>query len=296
MREALIPAVALLVAASVGTAQASEQLACWFESRVDQFGGDPVSVTVCVVEGSTDEFVLSEGTATDFDPDVGYDLSGTQCWFWTTRSTEWVILSIVGNTATLGWDPGGGPGGPVAIDVTLPGCSSRPTPALSDAAAVWSLIEEYVHQRPDPILDPPVGLGLTGLETFVAVTPPEPFDGSLLSPGTGVLLEVHAEVSAVTVAWGDGSDVDSFPPALYEFLTVSPDGIASHVYEVKTCSPPGGERCHPDLEAYPLVVSYEWTARWRPGSSDWRVIEVPPTATTVDYPLDEVIATITEGD
>ncbi|MFQ5966977.1 MAG: hypothetical protein ACE5MI_05130 [Acidimicrobiia bacterium] len=292
MRLTLVVAGIGIIVSIPVTASSAELLRCWHESRTDSETFEPISVTVCVVEGSRAEFVLERGTAVDFSPNVGYEQSGIQCWFWTTATTEWVIISTAGDTATLGFDPDPA-AGPIAINVTLPVCTSRPEPVLSDSAAVWSLIEEYVHQEPDPTVDPPVGLGLTGLDTFVALTPPDPFDATLTSPGTGVTLEVHAEVSAVTVEWGDGSDADSFTGALYPLLTPSPDGAASHIYEIKTCSEPGASRCHATLSAYPLTVSYEWTARWRPGASEWRVLSVPDTFTTIDYPVDEVISVLT---
>ena len=285
-------AVAVLLFGSA-SALASETLVCWHQSRLDPETFEPISETVCVVQGSASEFVLDPGTGVDFDPNIGYDQAGIQCWFWTTANTDWVIISIVGNTATLGWDPAAGPG-PVAINVTLPGCSSRPQPVISDSSAVWNLIEEYVHQEPEPTLDPPAGLGLTGLDTFVAVTPPEPFDATLTSPGTGATLEVHAEVSAVIVEWGDGA-LDSFTKALFPLLTPSPDGAATHVYETKTCVDPGDGRCHPSLSSYPLTVYYEWTARWRSGTGDWLILAVPDTFTTIEYPVDEVISVLTDS-
>ena len=295
MRAACVTLVAMALAVfPTAEGSAGEVLACWSGSVPDSVTGDPTSVTVCSIEGSSDEFVLEAGTALSFQPNVGYDLAGTQCWFWTTADTSWVILTISGNTATLGWQPPGSPGGPIAVDVTAPACTSRPQGTVSDVAAVWRLIEEYVHQEPNPILDPPVGLGLTGLDTFAAVTPPDPFNGSLISPGTGAVLEVHAEVSAVTVRWGDGTDPDTFTSVLFPRLTTSPDGVASHVFEVKTCTPPGGTRCHPELGSYPITVSYEWTARWRAaGSGDWLLLTVPDTESAVAYPVGEVVSVLT---
>ncbi|MFQ5968384.1 MAG: hypothetical protein ACE5MI_12375, partial [Acidimicrobiia bacterium] len=111
MTKAALPFVLVIWLSS--TAYAAETMLCWNETRVDDFGREE-SVTVCVVEGSRAEFVLERGSAVDFWPNVGYDQSGIQCWFWTTAATEWVIISTAGNTATLGFDPDTAPG-PIAI-------------------------------------------------------------------------------------------------------------------------------------------------------------------------------------
>ena len=269
-------------------------LICWETSGVDAFG-KPTTVTRCVIEGSNVEFDLEEEPGVTFDPNVGFDQSGEQCWYWISRNTNWEIIAINGDTATLSWDPDGSPGGPVVIDVTLPHCDSRPRLTASDDVEVWKVITEYVHQRPEFAVDPATGLGITGLDTFIAIEVPEPFDATLTSPGSGLTLEVHAEVSAVVIDWGDGTYQDAFTAVQHPFLTGYPDGIARHTYETMTCTEPGEGRCHPTLTAYPLWVSYQWTARWRSILQDeWNLLDVPPTETVLLYPVDEIVGVITD--
>ncbi len=222
--------------------------------------------------------------------DVGYDWTGTECWFWTTGATNWVLLSIDGsNNAHLAYDP---PGAPAALDTTLPACTSEPETRATDIERVWDIVNRYIHQRPEPALNPAVGL--TGLDTHVAVSPPPPVSDSLVSPVTGRILEVEIRVASVWIAWGDGGR-DTFSRSLFPRLTGYPDGVARHTYETMTCSPAGsGERCHPALSAYPLTVGYDWFVRWRVDAGPWSSLGVPDSTATVAYPVDEIVGLITD--
>jgi hypothetical protein len=110
----------------------------------------------------------------------------------------------------------------------------------------------------------------------------------------GYVLDVEVVVTAATVDWGD-EIVDTFPSEAYPQLTGYPDGLARHVYEAKTCTPPGSaDDCHPDLEAYPVTISYEWGARWRANGGPWIDVGVPPSSTSVLYPVTEAVSSLTE--
>ncbi len=271
-------------------------MVCWTETRLDEVRGRSVTLTVCKVVGTEHrvEYASEVAIPVEIFPNVGRDQSDTECWYWITWDEQWVIISRTSaNMAHIAYDPDGIPGGPLAQDTLLPACESEPRDEGSEEDEAWRLIEEYVHRRPDPRFDPVVGRGLAGLETFVVLGPPAPFDDTLVSPATGAVLQVQGWVAAVVIDWGDGT-VETFTPLSYPLLTGSPDGIARHVYEVKTCHPPGaGPRCHPHLSAYPLTVSYEWSARWRAGGGPWQNLAVPATITAVDYPVTEVVAVLT---
>ena len=292
MRRGIVWVILPLLVVGGSAASAAEVSACWVEERIDPVDGRPTPVTVCRVGGERVEFGFGGGVPWVLVPDVGV-VGGVQCWFWTGRDTQWVIVGIdSGGRATLGWDPDGIPGGAVAIDITLDVCGGEPSPSVPPSVEVWEAIEGYVHMVPDPAFDPPPPRGLAGLETYAAVGVPDPFSAGLVSAGTGALLEVEGWVSEVTVEWGDGS-VDRFPPVLFPLLDGTAEGVATHVFEVKTCDPPGGRRCHPSLSAYPLEVSFSWFVRWRMDGGPWLTLVVPDTSTVVSYPVSEVIGVVT---
>jgi hypothetical protein len=281
-----------LVAGVDAEAEAAEVAACWVESRSD-FTGRAQSVTVCRIDGAIVEYATAIEVPAVLHPDVG-TAAGVQCWFWTSRTTQWVIiLRNADGSAILGWDPDGVPGGPLVIDTYAPVCTSEPIVVDPDVLVVWQVVRTYVQTRPEPVLDPPPPNGLAGLETRLGVAIPEPLSVRLVSPGTGRPLDVEASVWAVRVDWGDGT-VATYPAALLPLLTGAVDGAAVHIYEVKTCTAPG-ERCHPILDAYPIEVAYEWAVRWRVDGGAWQILAVPPAGVAVDYPVAEVVGTVTGG-
>ncbi|MGQ0848598.1 MAG: hypothetical protein ACT4OP_05685, partial [Actinomycetota bacterium] len=224
-------------------------------------------------------------------PDVGTASNGT-CWYWRSVWTGWEIITRHGDgSATMGYDADGVPGGPLNVDVTYPVCLSEPTEVDPADLLAWDLVKDYVHQDPGPVLNPRVPWGLTGAETHLGLTPPQPFADSIVDP-LGRLLEVEGRVAAVTINWGDGAAV-TFPPEVFPLLTGYPDGIARHTYEVKTCDPPGSTpRCHPSLASYPLEVRYAWFVQWRVDGGPWTFLGIPDTTTSVAYPVKEVIAVL----
>jgi hypothetical protein len=157
--------------------------------------------------------------------------------------------------------------------------------------SAWDLASQYVHVEPDPILNPQVPWGLTGAETHLRVDPPPPFSDQIVDP-LGQVLEVTGRVVSVTISWGDGGS-SMFLAEQFPLLTGYPNGLARHTYEVKTCDPPASSpRCHPSLASYPLTVAYQWEVEWRDGIAPWADLAVPDTATTVAYPVTEIIAVL----
>ena len=229
-------------------------------------------------------------------PAVGTDSSGT-CWYWRSVWTGWVFITRhADGSATFAYDSDGVPGGPLNLEVTYPVCRSEPTPEEPDILAAWDLASQYVHVEPDPILNPQIPWGLTGAETHLRVVPPPPFADSITDP-FGQVLEVNGKVVTVTITWGDGF-ASTFAEPDFPLLTGYPSGLARHIYEVKTCDPPGSTpRCHPSLESYPLTVSFRWEVQWRGTSaSPFEALAVPDTVTTVAYPVQEIISVLDTSD
>lgn len=193
--------------------------------------------------------------------------------------TQYVVLVQYANgDADIGFDADpANPGGIVAIGPTLPRCSSEPTSADDRAADAWEYVMQYIHDPPTPDLNPRVGEGITGLDTYLGVTVPDDHNASL--SGGATTLDVFIEVSTVIVEWGDGA-VDSYPPTPAA-LSGYPDGFAVHLYEVK------------DASGVLISVSFDWTARWRVVGDAWQALPVPNTTTTVIYPIAEIVSTLT---
>jgi len=285
MRRLLLVLILSFVALPAA-AQADERY-CWVDAVVDA-AGRTIAVTRCRVAGEIVDYA-SEAAV----PGVLYVAFGSAadgaCWYWRSTFTGYVIVERYDDgTALLGVGVGL-PGEPSPFGV-YPVCTSEPVPE-SALALAWELASEYVHVAPDPVLNPQVPWGLTGAETFLQVEPPPPFVDQLVDP-LGGTVEVTGRVIGVTVSWGDGHTA-TFTEAEFSFLSGFPDGLARHVYEVKTCDPPGAKpRCHATLSSYPLVVSYQWEVEWRDGAAPWAALPVPDTTATVAYPVKEVIAVL----
>jgi len=138
-------------------------------------------------------------------------------------------------------------------------------------------VTSYVHPPPQPELNPTVGNGVTGLETFAGVQVP-PDHQANLSAG-GLTLEVSIVVSAISVDWGD-DDVVVFPTTGADFSGY-PDGDIRHLYETK------------DAGGYDILVGYDWTVRWRVPGGSWNFLAIPDTTTAVSYPVAEIISVVT---
>ena len=263
---------------------------CWSETAYNPDTLRNESITRCRVAGQIVDYG-SEGQVPMFlYPDVGSASNGT-CWFWRSAWSGWEIITRYSDgSATLGYDSDGIPGGPLNLDVTYPVCLSEPVEGDPVEVLAWDLVKDYVHQRPDPQLNPEVPFGLTGADTHVAVDPPPPFGDSIVSP-LGQL-DVQAWVTVLSIDWGDGTTTN-LPPSTFSQLRGYPDGLARHQYETKTCDPPGSSpRCHPSLSAYDFEVRYQWQVQWRVGSGAWQGLPVPDSITSVAYPVQEVIAVL----
>ncbi|MEX1044397.1 MAG: hypothetical protein WD020_07130 [Acidimicrobiia bacterium] len=285
--------VILVVSMPFSAASAAETWTCWSEpaSRDDDGG---TYVTRCRLAGSTEtsDYGSSSDVPVVLSPQVGTDGEGL-CWYWTSRSSDWVLLGVDDDgVATLGIDPDGEAGGTVITDAAYPRCVSEPAEAPTTLMEAYELLSQYAHPDPAAVLDPPPGAGVVGMEVFVSESPPPPWSASLVSPHSGVRIEVETYVEAVEIDWGDG-DVVVVPQEAFGLLIGWPGGAFGHVYSTKTCEIPGGPRCHPSLSAYELTVSYRWVAQYRVDGGAWIAIGVPSTETIVDYDVDEILSVTT---
>ena len=283
---------ALLAFLSIGvpaSAQSAERY-CWADSVV-LAGGQVYSVTRCRVAGEIVDYANERRVPGRLYPAVGTADNGT-CWYWRSVPTGWVFITRnADGMAVLAFDPNGDPGGPLLVDFVYPVCVSEPTPAEPDVSLAWDLASQYVHVEPDPDLNPRVPWGLTGAETHLRVVPPPPFSDQIVDP-LGQVLEVTGRVIGVTINWGDGA-ASSFSEDQFSLLSGYPDGLARHVYEVKTCTPPGSTpRCHVSLSSYPLTVDFTWEVSWRTDGAPFASLDIPNTSTSVAYPVREIISVL----
>lgn len=179
----------------------------------------------------------------------------------------------------------------------LPECPDpeAPTVTLSTewiVSRAWEVFRSFPLVPPQPSLQPPEH-GITGLASYLAAPLPSRLSHRETLPD-GRRLAVRAQVTAALVDWGDGSPVLSYRPGA---LRPYPLGIARHTYRLKTCPPdyrvshPSGGNCHPALEAYPVVVTFRWSARYRLGGS-WIDLGSLDRSTTVLYDVDEVVGVL----
>jgi len=239
------------------------------------------TVTRCRVSGGdVVDYGSDASVPSRLYPNAGTDLAG-ECWYLTSAATNWVYLSLfVNGDAVLGFDPDPTtPGGIALATERIPRCTSEPNPLIDPSTEAWQYVTEYIHPPPTPEVNPLPGDGVTGMDTFVGVPIPDVHEAQIAS-ATGVTLEIYIEVSGVVVNWGDAR-IDSFP-ADETALAGYPDGIATHVYEVK------------DEAGYDISVSYDWTARWRIVGGAWDFLAVPDSTTTVGYPVAEIVSVITD--
>ena len=218
-------------------------------------------------------------------PQLGSNIDGTECWYWTTAVTQLVILSRDGSLALIGEDLGPG----VALDTTVGACVGIPGEDLRSVA--WDYLKQWLLAEPEIELSPQSS-GITGFETYVWAPIPDQIDATLTSP-IGTVLQARARVDQVVVDWGDAT---SSPLVLNESqlggFSAYPDGSAYHVYETKTCNLEGQSRCFAEVDGYPLTVSFRWQAAYRVGTNPW--IDIGPVVpfATLAYPVDEIVARI----
>jgi hypothetical protein len=262
-------------------AHAEEFAACWVATEPHPVFGSATQVTRCrIAGGDVVDYASDTSVPSRLYPNAGTDLTG-ECWFYTSAVTNWVFLSLfVNGDAVLGFDPDPStPGGIALATDRIPRCTSEPNPLVDPTTEVWQYVTQYIHPPPAPDVNPTPGDGVTGLETFVGVPIPD-VHATQLASATGVTLDIYIEVSGIVISWGDDR-VDSFP-ADQTALAGYPDGVATHIYEVK------------DEAGYDLGIAYDWTARWRVAGGAWDFLSVPNTTTTVLYPVAEIVSVITD--
>ena len=257
-------------------ALAADFASCWVAEETDRYG-IAQTVTRCrIAGGEVVDYASDDSVPSRLYPSAGVDLAGN-CWYLTSAEGQWIYLGLyINGDASLGWLPD--PDHPEAIIFAtgrIPRCRSEPGVIADPSAEVWEYVTEYIHPPPTPDVNPSAGDGVTGLETYVGV--PIPDDHATQLSAGGVSVDIEIEVSGVIIDWGDGR-AQTFP-ASESAMAGYPDGIATHVYETKGAG-------------YDLLVSYDWTARWRIVGESWELLDVPNTTTSMAYPVNEIVSVI----
>jgi hypothetical protein len=271
---------ALVLTTVPSPVQAADFSACWVEQRYNEVLSRDQTVTRCRISGGeVIDYASDSDVPSVLHPNTGTDITG-ECWYYTSAVTQYLILAQYANgDADIGYDTDpANPGGIFAIGPTLPRCSTEPDPATDPFADVWRYVTQYIHAPPTPELSPHPGDGVTGMDTFVAVSIPGDHSAQISSGAT--TLDVYIEVSTVIVDWGDGT-ISTYP-ATETAMAGYPDGFARHVYESK----------HED--GLPIAVSYDWTARWRVAGGAWEPLDVPNTTTSIAYPIAEIVSVLSD--
>ncbi len=236
---------------------------------------------VCAVAGEIPEPGLPGVPPGDFDdPGLRYVYTDTDpvigdCYYWS---------DVPGGLDA--WDPGNDPA-VIAITTRLPLCPA--VPGVDPEARAWQVFRSWDLDPPDPDVTPEV-VGITGLDTHIAATPPAVIVHAEVLPD-GRALEVRARVAQLDVDWGDGAFSSHDPSS----ATGWPDGAVAHVYAVKTCPPeyraehPSGGLCHPTLEFYTITVAHTWVGEFRVGGlGAWTALGALTRTTSLAYDVDEV--------
>ncbi len=266
-------------------AAAAEEAGCRIIEVDDGYDEEATYEKVCWLVGSDGTHTLIEGEPPILYPQLGTNEEGSECWYWSTTATQLVIILRDGSVATIGQDVGVG----IIQDTTVGACEGIPGEDLRTVA--WDYLERWLLAEPEIELSP-VSRGVTGFETYVWAPIPDRIDATLTSP-IGTVLRVGAWVDRVVIDWGDP---DASPLVLTESVlgrfTAYPDGSTFHVYDTKSCNEHGQTGCYPEVEGYPVTVSFRWQAAYRVGSNAW--IDIGPVlpSTTVAYPVDEIITRI----
>lgn len=208
------------------------------------------------------------------------------CWFIARGFSNYTYAGVQGSLTYFYYDPYRNFTGP--LTPPLPPCPSSATTTTTTIDPTVIVIQrtaDIYHQDPVPRFDPQVPNGLVWLETRAVVPVPSP-QVRILTAGSH-RLEARVRVQRVGIDWGDGARTTKYPGSESSILF-------THTYEQKTCSPPGGPRCHRTLSAYPVRTWFVWEVRWRFSSDrSWRFLTVANTRNQTNYPVREIIATIT---
>ena len=278
-------ALALLGQLAAPVLAADEHVGCITERSDDEYNGEVTETLKCWLIGSDGISVLIDTEPPVLYPQLGSNADGSECWYWTSTVTQWVIISREGNLATIGQDIGAA----IVLGTTVDACQGIPGEDLRLVA--WNYLEQWLLADPQIELSPS-SQGFTGLETYVWAAIPDRIDGTLTSP-LGTTLQARAWVDQVVVDWGD---VSTSPLVLDESeldrFVAYPDGSAYHVYETKTCNEVGQRSCFPGVDGYPVTVSFRWQAAYRVGVNSWIDIGPVTPSATLAYPVDEIISRI----
>lgn len=272
MRAVLLAIVMVFTLAT--EARADETYRCWTEARADPSDGRTVEVFVCRIAGShVVVFVGPGGVPVDLFPAVGTDAGGP-CFYWRSVWTGWDVVELDEDGALLSLDPDREPGGFILFDAWVRNCVGEPDPERDPIDLVWEVVSEHDFERPAVVLDP--SIGLAGLDTYVLVDVPDVVNEALVSPITGETITIEIGVELVEVSWGDEIETAITPSLLVETSGDRDAGVLVHMYETSAW--------------YNLTTTYEWTVRWRIGAAAEEQFDVAPTATTISYRVDQVVA------
>ncbi len=206
---------------------------------------------------------------------VGSDPVVGQCWLWASSPP-----GIPRGSAHDG----------AGVIVTSTMTRLPPCPGTDLWQEAWEVYRSFPLAAPQPLLQPPVGI--TNLPSYLSAPTPTPIRWAGTLP-SGVEAQVEARVISAQVDWGEGAEA-TYPP---EVLLPYPEGSATYTYLLKTCPPayreshPSGPNCHPNLEAYPLRVTFRWFGRFRVGGP-WVDLGVLERSASVSYDVDEVVGVL----
>ena len=188
----------LLVFSGIYPALADEVVHCWHESRGLRGKGE----LVCRLVGQ-DRVVkhVSIDPPPRLYPALGYDATG-ECWYQRPVYTGFINQGTYGNgDAELWYQSPGVTTGAWLVVGRVRGCDSEPVDVTTIYEIVWDKIAAFEFTEPDPTLQPVIGI--TGVPTFLDLTPPDPVVESFASPVTAAVVEIEFVVPAVIIDWGD---------------------------------------------------------------------------------------------
>ena len=269
MRQLVAIATLLTLFGLMPAASADEIAHCWYESsgRVDVLKCRLADNEITVYRERTE-------VPETLYPAVGFASNGT-CWFYRTVFTGWIAIAVINGETVFYYDPDGIPGGPVVADASYPPCEDEPTDITTIEELVWDVVEAFAFDDPDPQLEP--FIGVTGLPTYVEMSPPATATEVVTSPGA--VIDVEFTVALVTIDWGDENGTD-LTPGLYDLLGGYPTGEITHTYDTTAF--------------YDPAIAYHWQVRWRVDGGAWRdVTGIDPTTWTTAYEVDELVTRIT---
>ena len=273
MNRRLAPAV-LLAAASLAPVLLPAS------ARSDTCVLTPVGIE-CSAGGSSTSLVPGEPPPGEAPP-LRYLVVAGDCWYWSRYPPGYDSWDpafdhlIITTRFRLRECTGDEPGPP-----TLTGDEG--------VSRAWQVFRAFPLDPPAMRLEPERG-GITGLSTFLSVSPPPVLGHREVLPD-GTVLEVAARATRLAVDWGDGTPVQSYRP---EQAAPHPDGEATHTYALKTCPAhyrrfhPSGGNCHPTLDRYTVAAAFVWSASFRRGGS-WTDLGTLKRSSAAGYDVDEVV-------